>query len=717
MKGELSLPQVLTDAYITGVNESSGLKPNVNAEGGEYIMTPDKSVYEVVGEKHKNGGVNMILPNLTAILSDTKNLTITKNDIKKLEKEYDLKGLSTKDTYADVLDKYSRKIGRTKIVKELEDYITQLDKQNKKTTDKTTLATNSKYIASKIDELNNKKKERDALMSDMFTEMFVSQQKQKPKEEVSEEYVPIVEDSEQVNEVIPQGQVEDSLSEMEVFELGGYVGNVRDIANKYKWSERKVYEHLISKDLLPKYQGGGLVVDYGTNEYQGVDISGTQKANQTAFGAIDSNKALQNLYIQFPTVFTKDKYKDLIEFKDGVPVLKKGVSLNKRQPLIAELQRDMNKQMISSSNRIINDKSGLFSEEDKQKAQTYLNEQTFLEGKNAGARGIDEMLGNFTSGRISQGLSLVNQEELQTLKDAGIYSLQQLKSRPDILENLSETTIGNIDKLGAEIPEGVDFRINSYKDIPEEAEKTEAVNNEVQTEQVKQVIRKTDPIVDDINIKRTDRTNIPRQYWMPDSNIPTPTALQPESLETISLDRVDPIRVGIEPILQKIAEERNFISQQLESLPAGQRAAVLANVVGSAQKTESEAIENAIAQNAQNFANAQQINLAQSNNEAITNANQRLNFEQRSLSGLSKTEQDVFNYLVASQSDYINNYTNQVNLNRLDQLTPNVSLDAFGTGYYLNPQSPFQLQMPNIELLRAMQALNSTRESTKEVTK
>lgn len=709
---EFTLEKALTESYVTSVDQRTGLQPNVNAEGGEYIMTPEGSVLEVWGNKHKQGGVNMILPSMTAILSDTKDLTIKKDDVKKLESKYGLKGTNTNMTYSDVLDRYSRKIGRTKIVNEIEDYMHKIRQQSDKraydTLTNDTIDVNINFIGKKIQELKIQADEKELLMQDMFIDMFTSQQKNKKNKDLPQEYIPqtdnLIPSEEQVIASTPQNEqireseyipTDSELTQTEMFELGGYVNEFKGLASKYGWTNRKLYDTLKSKNMLPKFDGGGIVIDYGRNTYQGEERV-KQSANTSAYGRVDAQIAIEQLYRQFPLILRQEKYRDIVYFdKDGKPKLKEGVNLNKVNTSIESLQNAMNRQMKSSAQRIVDDNTGMFTSQQKQQARDYLTSETFLEDGETGVRGYDAKLGNFTSGRTALGLSLVTPDELKSLNDKGIYSYKQLLENPDVISELSAPSKINIERIGTNLPQDADYRISPYTistQIPEQ-------------EDTPIRSRGGEPIVDDLNLNARRSNRIPRAYWTPDQSVPPPSPLLPETLEQINLQRIDPIRVGIEPVLQRLGEERTFVANQLEGLPSSQRASVLANVVANTSKAESDAIMNATAQNAQNFAVAEQYNIGKADQEETANAQMRLNYEARVLRGLDNYEKDMFNYQMANRAIYLNNYQNQMNLNRLDQMFPDVSLDVFGIGSYYDPQSSFSFDRNSIDYNRALQLL------------
>src|SRR5690606_5036563 len=170
----------------------------------------------------------------------------------------------------DVLDKYSRKIGLTKILVELEDSFKALKKQiDNPNVNDSTYRINTNYIAKQIDELSKKKQVKDQAMQGMFSEMFASQEKAKKGKPLDAEYIPTEEVPEQVQEepesaMIQEGidqaenpqnmplQDPDQLTQPEMFELGGTVDSINSISSKYGWTPRRTYDHLLSKGLIKK---------------------------------------------------------------------------------------------------------------------------------------------------------------------------------------------------------------------------------------------------------------------------------------------------------------------------------------------------------------------------------------------------------------------------------------------------------------------------------
>lgn len=710
-KGELTLEKALTGAYITEVNQKTGLRPNVNAEGGEYVMTPEGSVLEVWGNKHSQGGVNMILPSMTAILSDTKDLTIKKSDIKKLEDKYGLKGLKTTMTYSDVLDRYSRKIGRTKVVNEIEEYMKKIRQQSNKrgtsTMHNDTLDMNVKFIGEKIQELKVQADEKEGMMREMFIDMFASQQKSKKQKEVSSDYIPTQENNFAMEKAPTNEQIRetefvpnpDSLTETEVFEMGGFVNDFRRLASKYGWTERKLYDTLKAKNKLPKFEGGGIVWDefntYQTNyqnipNYKAGDLTAqASRLRSLLLATGDSTLSSLPLDTQQQQDYAAGQYQNWVynnmevvadDYSSTMAPTKAGLEyLVKNNIVTKDDFAKIGVKIPERAGNILGFKEGELSEEKVKEVNS------FIKSKLTDATAKEYLKNNFVDNKW-------------------LYRAPEIKTVRFNTEEEKNETLKDYQDLG----NGV-YKSNKtglyFKPLVESQPENPNVEIPVPEQPVPRD-RNGNPILNDLNLAQRRRSRIPKAYWNPDESVPPPSPLLPETLEQINLQRIDPIRVGIEPVLQRLGEERTFVASQLEGLPSSQRASVLANVVANSQKAESEAIMNATAQNAANFASAEQYNIGKADQEEAANAQMRLNYEARVLRGLDNYEKDMFNYQMANRAIYLNQYQNQMNLNRLDQMFPDVSLDTFGIGYYYDPQSEFRFDRNGINYLSALQMLS-----------
>ena len=163
---------MMTGSVVTGVQNTPNVKANAEVENGEYIKFPDGSVAKALGERHEKGGINLILPNMTEVLSNTNDLTISKDIVKTLKKDYDMNNVSTDDTYSKVLDKYARKIGYSKILQEEEDLFNQVKKNTENALSDGSRNINNQYLAQKIYKLQQDKVPLQGELSGMFDKLL-----------------------------------------------------------------------------------------------------------------------------------------------------------------------------------------------------------------------------------------------------------------------------------------------------------------------------------------------------------------------------------------------------------------------------------------------------------------------------------------------------------------------------------------------------------------
>lgn len=675
----LDYGQLMTGAVITGVQNMPKVDGNIEVESGEYVKFPDGSVAKALGEKHEKGGIQLIVPNMTEVLSNTKDLTLTKDMVKKLKKDYELGNVTDKDTYSSVMDKYAKKIGYEKVLKKEADLFNQVKKNTENALSEGSLRINNEYLSKKIYQLQEEKAPLQMEFSNMYNELFQDQQAQKPEEEQDVQGI----------EQIPEEMQE--LTQEQIFRLGGRYEEFKGIASKYNTPLKKAYEILENQGKLPKFNDGGVYrVKSNRNDYKGINYTEGQRANTSQFGSIsNAEDSLTQLYRNFPTVLSDPYYKDYVEIENGKVKLKEGVKLNKaNEPFIKRLQNDMNTKMSQSAKYIIDDTSGRFDQGAKLQAQEYLNKETF-DGK--GIRGFDSMLGDFTSGRYSLGLDLVTPEDLKTLRDNNIYTARQLQNSPDILSKLSDPSKKRFTEFIGSAPEDSDFSIEQFTtpvnaNTPDKPDTNTVVPGETD-----------DEIVMPVQMNRN------RLYQMPDQSYLPPNALQAESMYESRLGRIDPVRLGIESTIRRNQDNTQFLASQLQGLPPTVASGILASAVAQAQQSENQAINQIHQINAQNVAQADQFNIRQSDTEQLSNNSARLNYEQRALLGLSKTDQDIRNWYDANRRVNINNFREQQWMNTASNLFPQYSIGMTGTNVMFDPTEQQYYKPLNREYIQAMQ--------------
>ena len=298
-----SLPKLLTGEYTAEKDDVEEEDIVAEVESNEFIKTPQGEITQVLGKTHEKGGVQLTeeqLPENSEILSN--HLTLDKETAKTLKEL----GVTTKDTYAKALDKWTAKSGLKKIVEEQEEMIKKLEAQSKllveRPSSKDTIKLNTTLLQEEISELE---KEKEPLLKEkqaIFDQLFAAQEASKTKEK------------------------------QEVMENGGTFNNdiIVKYAKKHGISPERANELVneYKNGGVTKYEGGGRFDDFYK---QSVRLGYTGKKQ---IGDIQQWMA-KNHPDEVVSYFTKSgqpltaKHVDLIKANSRDVFTKTGISPNK----------------------------------------------------------------------------------------------------------------------------------------------------------------------------------------------------------------------------------------------------------------------------------------------------------------------------------------------------------------------------------------------------
>lgn len=712
---EENLSKLLTGEVTMGLDPNSKVNPNAELENEEYLKYPDNKVQKVEGATHENGGVKMQLPGGTQVISDS--LKLKKGDVKMLSKEFEI-NLSEKDTYASALDKYTKKIGLSKINDEQEEVFEQLKKEIEKATKDGTKRVNNEYLSKKIYDLESKKQPLENKRKDFFDTVFQLQEAQKPQQPEEEEetfkYGGLTGDS--FNKLCQQHglTVEQGIAalgpNLAMFSGGGEMYNqfkARIGEYKGEWTQETFNNSLASHledqrmtseevaDLRELWKNTSttpvtskssekLKSTQGTNAFSTEAVI-PQRAGKEVYGTEkDPLKIIQNLYKNFPDIVSdKEVFGNFIDVENGVVSWKEGkkIPLNTKLTTVLKFQEKANERMNSSAEYIIKNPEK-FDVETVKKAEAYRKTETFTGAKSKGmtteakVRSNDQMMGNFTAGRTGLGLDVVTPEENKALQSKGKFTINQITDED--LATLSPDTQARIKNVRDGKPESADYSLNEY--TPEQVVKVEK-----EKEKEKSATIKEDNIVIPEKV-------YPKLFMTPDQSVLPPSAQTPETLIKNRFQRIDPIRVGKEDVERNNAESLRFATSQLEALPPSQRAAMLGSLLSKTQQSENTSGTEINRINAQNISAAEQFNIGQSDRENIAEGSNLLNFEGRTLTAQAKTEADLRNYLNYNHKVALNNFQNQQKLNLMNSLYPEFDLNYTGTGIEFDPNTLYQIR-------------------------
>jgi len=169
--GSVSVGKFLSGKYITDSSDQ-----NVEIEKNEFVLNAkDGQVQKAIGETHEKGGIKTNLPEGSQVLSD--HTKIGAKNAKELSKELDIK-VKAKNTFADVLDKYSKKIGVEKNIEEGEKLVNQTE-ETLKLEETDTKQINLDFIQQETARIEQEKEELNTQQQEAFKTIFDKQESQK----------------------------------------------------------------------------------------------------------------------------------------------------------------------------------------------------------------------------------------------------------------------------------------------------------------------------------------------------------------------------------------------------------------------------------------------------------------------------------------------------------------------------------------------------------
>jgi len=169
--GSVSVGKFLSGKYIT---DSSN--PTTEIEKNEFVLNAkDGQVQKAIGETHEKGGIKTNLSEGSQVLSD--HTKIGAKNAKELSKELDIK-LKAKNTFADVLDKYSKKIGVEKNIEEGEKLVNQTE-ETLRMDETDTKQINLDFVQEETARIEAEKEELNTQQQEAFKTIFDKQESQK----------------------------------------------------------------------------------------------------------------------------------------------------------------------------------------------------------------------------------------------------------------------------------------------------------------------------------------------------------------------------------------------------------------------------------------------------------------------------------------------------------------------------------------------------------
>lgn len=713
----------LTGEYIYPLPKSMEENANVEIEKGEYALTPDVvGPMEAKGEKHSKGGTPVSLPE-AYIISDYRK--IPEDFAASIRETYGIK-VSSKDSYASLVDKYKSKIGLKKKYEEQEKAIARLEK-NQSVKDTNTSALN-KSILSKY--INDNQKEIDDLETELrdFAEMVYKRQEDDKREEEMKFFFR------------DGGQFKPSMLKKTAKALGLSVDDAkRQIFDMYKKRTKMpgggdTERNRRMAASLNRYFNGpinyGLIYD---NRY-------TKTLNEGTSDGILYDQGYQSI-----TGGDSGNYYYGKSNKDAIDVL---ININRWARKynnngdfldhISDFQNEYNSRMNQFTD-ILN--SGNFVARDGYKEywgenipQGIYNSVAFL-GNDAGSipvqnpqpreeaytgdltnsvynsRSIDDKFGQYTATRPSYSLGIVSKDELKKLKDNDIYNFVDIRNNPDKVREIlgdSDSMKGIEKMLSDEDFNDFDFVIGTREtgnapalekipipdrlpvsqtrrpqddfNLPPQVQILEVPDEEIELPSADEVLSQN-PIPKQPE-ERTRRGNIGAGLIFPEILRDRQNGLIVEGLERHYAPRVDPVLRSAD---QYINELNRATSSQLDAMgdvPDSQRAAIMANMNAIAGSNIARYI------NEVDYFNTQQRNEAdrfnQMNFRATQDANirERQRYEAGTLQAMAIYDENRARYLDNLNQEAQQKFNTQTTINTLQSAFPNMRITPNGSIVY-----------------------------------
>lgn len=315
-----------------------GIVPNAEVEDGEYIITPEQEMMLVEGRTHEEGGEPVRFNGGEKIISD--NLKVGAKTAKELRKKTGL-DINLTDTYATVVDKYSKKLGLNKVDEEIKKYYKEIE-EIKKSQDENTKRINLQFLQKQLLEKEARKQQLEQEKLAFADEMFNRQEMSK--------------------------------APVKKFENGGQF-NLTDLASQYGMSEEEIMYLLNSQQ---QFDDGGEFIRRPNFVSMLPPLSNQRTSQLPGLYGVTKTEYLQEIERLHPEEYNKflsgDKYKN----KANVQAYQKAIN-SKYDNYISEIKGKVTDEAL------------------RDKYISQVEAEKFKEGELA--KGFDSLLGEFTSSR------------------------------------------------------------------------------------------------------------------------------------------------------------------------------------------------------------------------------------------------------------------------------------------------------------------------------
>ncbi len=645
--GKMTPAKAATTDYISGLPNAYSQNANTEVEGGEYYVTAGGETQKIIGNSHEQGGELMHLNPGDKVVSD--NLKIGGSNAQYYRKEF-LLDVKADNTFADVADKFTKKLGLQNIIDSKEKWNKKVE-DNMKTQDENTRNVNQEYLSSKLIELEQEgaplEQARDIFMQDLFDR----QEKLKSDKGI------VTDESEMKFGGLFKDEKFAKLCELNGITIEEGKNIVMKNGGKVKCSPKKMedggvnskyYSFVLNNLEIPQ----GYLGQQDNNIFDDSYILSGNVSNSNVNDYITYNITLHPQLAQY---VEKNPDSGLLQFKAGDSVKK----------FQQQVQNNYTNALDYARKNI----------KDPAELKAFENRIQELSFNDESARTMDNKFGNFTASRSAVAFPLVSEAELARLREQGIYTYSQLLNEEGQLRDdlaLSEQTMGLLGDINTSYGSNFDVHLMPYSSTTS----TPAATSTIADTSQKTVTEQT-PISNNLNT-RQGKVNAP--VFLPDQSITTPDGIVPTTMLDTRYSRIDPIIYSNEPYLQNLYEQQASIVGSLDGLSDGQRGAVIAGIQANTARAINEATSRVAQQNAIAQQQADMYN-ANVNDREVDARNANLKrYEAESLTALDKTQQDLRNYFERNREIRLRSANDYQRINAINQIFSNYGIDPYGAG-------------------------------------
>lgn len=661
---KLDMSKYLTGEYITGLPRHSEEEATAEVEKGEYILD-EEGVRQVVGNTHENKGEKVNIADGTKIVSN--NLKLSKDDVKKLKADFDMK-VSTKDTYAKVVEKFTKKIGLTKLNAEHEVYNKKLEDQEA-IGDEATAEFNREFISGKLVEIESKKQELLPEREQFSESIFQLQEESKGVKGVAPQNIEETSESpiqEEIVQEAPQEVVEEAPVQ---FEDGGMQSRAfQALCKKHNLTESE------GRKLIQSYENGGL------QKYEDGGAKQVELYKSRAAAYTNKDRNFRDLPRQQEELgqWMKDMEAHGVDWRetDFSPAMVGDLDMEGLEEVATRLQDHVAEKYPAATLQYA--KSAPITETGIKVLRAKIADGTIQELVGVGGRtqaDIDDVI------EVLKDNSIVNTEGVSRTK---IKSLMVGLSDDEVKSQNFQDKAWNYRR-----PFIKEVRFDNKADF----DKFQASNQSLGdnglfsiTGQdnlfIKPIFDGEEPKLD--GKREFEALEIPQQdtargnLLFPDQSVLPPEGLQAHLKVKRRFEDLESAKISFEDNLVELARQEQATNSQLNNLPDAQRRAGLASVGAASQQNINKIIAETNKANAMNQQTVDQFNIGQHNKEENFLASDALDYERRQLTALGKTQDDLAGYFDYYKDLNVSRFKEQSKANLLDSIYENFNITPKG---------------------------------------